>query len=107
MLSVRSQQFADVDVDALGKLIVSVVAGIPTSALAAHTNAERVARAMPNAAASLRKSFTPWFAGATTTASDKALTQQILAACGEAEEVPEERHIDYCRFPDAPTRRAG
>lgn len=96
VLSVRPQQFPAVEIDARGKLVVSVMAGVPAAAIAARTHANRVIRAMPNAAASLRKSFTPWFATAMATEGDKALAQQLLSACGEAEAVPLESHVDYC-----------
>jgi pyrroline-5-carboxylate reductase len=95
-IAVRPEQFDAVEIDARDKLIVSVMAGVPSAAVAARTKADRVVRAMPNAAASLRKSFTPWCASAAATGADKALAQRLLAACGEAEEVMEEAHIDYC-----------
>jgi pyrroline-5-carboxylate reductase len=48
---------------------------VPATAIAARTNTNRVIRAMWNAAASPRKSFTPWFATAAAD-EDKALAQQ-------------------------------
>lgn len=96
VLSIRPQQFPAVEIDARGKLILSVMAGVPAAVIAARTNANRVIRAMPNAAASIRKSFTPWFATAAASDEDKALAQQLLSACGEAEEVPLETQVDYC-----------
>ena len=96
VLSVRPQQFTAVEIDARGKLVLSVMAGVPAAAITAHAKTDRVVRAMPNAAARLRKSFTPWFATSATSDEDKALAQQLLAACGEAEEVPRESDIDYC-----------
>lgn len=96
VLSVRPDQFPAVDIDARGKLVVSVMAGVPIRAIAARTGAERIVRAMPNAAASIRKSFTPWFATTTVTAEDKRSVQKLFASCGEADEVPAEAHIDYC-----------
>ena len=96
ILSVRPDQFPAVDIDAPGKLVISVMAGVPSAKIIQRMGTERVIRSMPNAAASLRKSFTPWFACSGATAEDKALTQRFLQTFGDAAEVPKESHIDYC-----------
>jgi pyrroline-5-carboxylate reductase len=96
VLSVRPQQFEGVAIKADGKLVLSVMAGVPAAVVSAHTQAARIVRAMPNAAASLRKSFTPWFATAAATNQDKAFAQRFFSACGEAEQVQQESDIDYC-----------
>jgi pyrroline-5-carboxylate reductase len=96
VLSVRPDQFQAVDIDARGKVIVSVMAAVPASIIARRTNTDRVIRALPNAAASIRKSFTPWFAAKTADATTKQLVERFLTTFGEASEVAEERHIEYC-----------
>ncbi|WP_294641353.1 pyrroline-5-carboxylate reductase dimerization domain-containing protein [uncultured Aureimonas sp.] len=96
ILSVGPAQFADVRIGAAGKLVVSVMAGIPAARIAERTGAAQVVRAIPNAAAAIRRSFTPWFATAPVSASGKTLVQALFKACGEAAEVPDEGHIDYC-----------
>ncbi|MFF7710813.1 pyrroline-5-carboxylate reductase dimerization domain-containing protein [Pseudomonas sp. NPDC007930] len=96
VLSVRPDQFAEVNIDARGKLVISVMAGVPAEYIAARTGASEVVRAIPNAAAALGQSFTPWYATAPVTAQNKALVQALFAVCGEAAEVPEEGFIDYC-----------
>lgn len=62
ILSVRPFQFRDLDVDLPGKLVLSVMAGVGCETIAKQTNATAIVRAMPNAAAVIGQSFTPWFA---------------------------------------------
>jgi len=95
ILSVRPAQFAGIDIDASGKLMISVMAGVTAVAIAAQTGATRIVRAMPNAAAEIGKSYTPWFAGDAVSVADKALVQQLFETCGMADEVFSEAHIDY------------
>ncbi len=96
LLSVRPEQYPDVEIDASGKLVVSLMAAVPARVIAERTGAERIVRSMPNAALSIGKSFTPWFATATVTPGDKRLVQALFESCGDADEVAEEGHIDYC-----------
>jgi pyrroline-5-carboxylate reductase len=51
---------------------------------------------MPNAAVSIRRSFTPWFATAAVSAEERQTVQGLFTTCGDADEVPFESHIDYC-----------
>jgi pyrroline-5-carboxylate reductase len=96
VLSVRPDQFAAVRFDTPGKLILSVMAGVPARTIANRFETDRVVRSMPNAAVSIRKSFTPWFATSEVSAQDKLLIQGLLSSCGDAAEVELESHIDYC-----------
>lgn len=96
VLSVRPDQFPGVRIDARGKLTVSVMAAVPARAIAERTGADEVVRAMPNAAAAIRRSLTPWYATPPVSTVGKRLVQTLFAACGEAAEVPLEAHIDYC-----------
>jgi pyrroline-5-carboxylate reductase len=96
VLSVRPDQFPGVRIAARGKLVVSVMAGVPAHAIAERTGADEVVRAIPNAAAAIRRSFTPWYATPPVSTESKRLVQTLFEACGEAAEVPLEAHIDYC-----------
>ena len=96
LLSVRPEQYPEVAIDASGKLVISLMAAVPAATIAARTGAERIVRSMPNAAMSIGKSFTPWFATPAVTAEDRHLVQALFECCGEADAVPEEAHIDYC-----------
>src|SRR5919106_1366207 len=96
VLSVRPDQFPHVQIDARAKLVVSVMAGVPARAIAERTGADEVVRSIPNAAAAIRRSFTPWYATPSVSTENKRLVQTLFEACGEAAEVPLEAHIDYC-----------
>lgn len=95
ILSVRPQQFPAVVVDLRGKLVVSLMAGVAMETLLARTGAERMVRAMPNAAAEIGRSYTPWFGSSAVTADDKAFVQAVFESCGQADEVSSEGYLDY------------
>jgi pyrroline-5-carboxylate reductase len=95
VLSVRPDQFPAVEIDARGKLVISVMAGVPVATLAARTGSDLIVRAMPNAAAEIGKSYTPWFASAGAGAEDKELVRQLFETCGTTDEVFREADIDY------------
>lgn len=96
VLSVRPEQFAAINIDARDRLVVSVMAGITAETIAQQTSAAEVVRAIPSAAAAIGKSFTPWFATTAVSAGNRQLVQTLFESCGEAAEVPQESHIDYC-----------
>jgi pyrroline-5-carboxylate reductase len=96
VLSVRPDQFPGVDIAAHGKLVISVMASVSAHAIAERTGADEVVRAIPNAAAAIRRSFTPWYAAPPVSAANKQLVQALFETCGEAAEAPLESHIDYC-----------
>ncbi|MDH6232068.1 pyrroline-5-carboxylate reductase [Mesorhizobium soli] len=95
ILSVRPDQFSTVEIGARGKLVISVMAGVPVATLAARSGSDRIVRAMPNAAAEIGKSYTPWFASDGAKAEDKELVRQLFATCGTTDEVFREADIDY------------
>ena len=95
VVSVRPQDFPAIEVSTEGKLVVSVMAGISIARLARHFNTERVVRTLPNAAAEVRKSYTPWVASEGCSRDDRALVSRILESCGTADEVATEADIDY------------
>ncbi|MDY0870365.1 pyrroline-5-carboxylate reductase family protein [Dongia rigui] len=92
----RPQQFPEIEIDARGKLVVSVMAGVSVATIASRTGAGDIVRAMPNAAMEIGKSFTPWYATPTVSPEDKAIVQALFDACGEGAEVSSEHHVDYC-----------
>lgn len=95
ILSVRPEQFLAVDVEAPNRLLVSVMAGVPASALARKMNTQRVIRAMPSAAASIGRSYTPIYACSQVSPEDKLLAHRIFDAVGRSTEVHSEAHLDY------------
>lgn len=89
VISVRPQDWAALQLDAKGKAVISVMAGVPLRALP-----PRCIRALPNAAAELRQSYTPWFAGPDTTEADRHSATKLLSAIGTCEELQSEDHLD-------------
>lgn len=96
VLSVRPDQFPAVRIAARGNLVISVMAGVPARVIAEHTGTPEVVRAIPNAAAAIRRSFTPWHAAPSVSTASKQIVQTLFEACGDAAEVPRESDVDYC-----------
>ncbi|UZE25621.1 NAD(P)-binding domain-containing protein [Pseudomonas sp. B21-056] len=95
IVAVRPEHFASLNIDARGKTIVSLMAGITAQAIAAQTSASAVVRAMPNAAVEIRQSFTPWFCWGEVDAATRNLVRLLFESVGTAAEVLEEDFIDY------------
>ena len=95
ILSVRPEQFGDLALDLRGKLVISVMAGISMATLERKVKADRIVRSMPNAAAEIGKSYTPWFASKGTSAADRAFIVALFSSCGEHDEVEAEHQIDF------------
>lgn len=95
IVSVRPADLPSLTVDAGGKLLISVMAGIRLGELAQHFRTNRVVRAMPNAAADVGKSYTPWVASAHVDDRDRLIVRSIFNTCGTTDEVASERDIDY------------
>jgi pyrroline-5-carboxylate reductase len=95
ILSVHPQDWLQIDISARGKLVVSVMAAVPLAAIAGRTGADRLVRALPNAAAEVGKSYTPWHASHAVTAEDRSIVRSVFGSCGTEDEVPREADIDY------------
>ncbi|WP_438754336.1 pyrroline-5-carboxylate reductase family protein [Pararhizobium sp. O133] len=95
ILSVRPTDWAPLRVDAAGKLVISVMAGIRLEAICEQHKTRRAVRTLPNAAAEVRKSYTPWIATGDIDEADRAAVRAIFDACGVEDEVRSEAEIDY------------
>ncbi|MBB4196172.1 pyrroline-5-carboxylate reductase [Rhizobium aethiopicum] len=95
LLSVRPDDWRPFALDASGKLVISVMAGIRLGALSERHKTGRVVRALPNAAAEVRKSYTPWIGANEITRNDRAVVRAIFETCGSEDEVASESDIDY------------
>lgn len=94
ILSVRPADWKAIQIDAAGKLVISVMAGVTVKEIMAETGSRRVARALPNAAAELGYSYTPFFLQSENE-GDAEIVLRLFESCGEVDAVAEERHIDY------------
>ncbi|QND45603.1 NAD(P)-binding domain-containing protein (plasmid) [Rhizobium lusitanum] len=95
ILSVRPADWSGLAVDARGKLVISVMAGIRMSALSDRHNTGRVVRSLPNAGAEVGKSYTPWIASNEVDDDDRNIVRAIFDACGSQDEIASETDIDY------------
>ena len=95
IVSVRPADWPALAVNAQGRLVISVMAGIGLQQLSDQLNTKRVVRALPNAAAEVGKSYTPWVASSELDDRDRAVVRRIFEACGTTDEVANEADIDY------------
>lgn len=95
LLAVRPEQFAALNIDARGKLVISLMAGVPAARIAEATGASRVVRAMPNAGVTIGRSFTPWHCAGTVPETLVNWLQALFACVGTSARVPTEECIDY------------
>ena len=95
ILSVRPEQFKALNIQASGKRVISLMAGVTSRAIRSATGACVVVRAMPNAAIEIRQSFTPWHCAQGLNDADVAFIQGLFECVGTASRVPTEEGIDY------------
>ncbi|MEO9338459.1 pyrroline-5-carboxylate reductase dimerization domain-containing protein [Mesorhizobium sp. SB112] len=95
ILSVRPHQFANLSLNLENRLVISVMAGVSMATLEQRLKTNRIVRAMPNAAAEIGRSYTPWVAADGVTASDRGFVGALMSSCGEEDEVTTELQIDY------------
>ena len=96
VIAVRPDQFRSISLDLRDKLVLSVMAGVRCSEIAARTGAQQVVRTLPNAAAAIGRSFSPWYATQSVGEGARSVIRSFLSASGESVEAPDEYHIDYC-----------
>ncbi|MBT0778846.1 pyrroline-5-carboxylate reductase dimerization domain-containing protein [Paracoccus sp. pheM1] len=92
VVSVRPEDWPGLDLRAGGRLVLSFMAGIGAPTLACCGG--RIVRAMPNAAAEIGASYSPFWAGPGVTAADRATVRRLLSAIGSTDELETEAQID-------------
>lgn len=95
IISVRPEQFEALNIDASGKTVISLMAGVTSQVIRDATGASTVVRAMANAAVEIRQSFTPWHCASELSEDDEDFIQRLLGCVGTASPVPTEDNIDY------------
>jgi pyrroline-5-carboxylate reductase len=95
VVSVRPADWPSLAISVGDKLVISVMAGIRLRQLSDQLKTGRIVRSMPNAAAEVGKSYTPWVASPGADHQDRAVARRIFEACGSADEVASEADIDY------------
>ncbi len=92
VVSVRPDDWAGLALDATGRLVLSFMAGVGADQLSACGG--RMVRAMPNAAAEIGASYSPWWAEPDVTQADRATVTALLSAIGTCDELIQESQID-------------
>ncbi|MCK7610960.1 pyrroline-5-carboxylate reductase family protein [Roseibium sediminicola] len=94
VLSVPPALIESVRIEARGKLVFSVMAGVSLEALSDLTGSSRVIRAMSSPAARQRLAYSPWTAPDGLPGPDREAVNTLLSACGLSDEVQDERQIE-------------
>ncbi|PTM76492.1 pyrroline-5-carboxylate reductase [Cereibacter johrii] len=92
VVSVRPEDWPALRLRAEGRLLLSFMAGVPLDLLG--RSGARCVRAMPNAAAEIGASYTPWVADQAVTEADRRTVTTILSAIGSSDPVETEAQID-------------
>ncbi|WP_347138411.1 pyrroline-5-carboxylate reductase dimerization domain-containing protein [Paracoccus sp. SSK6] len=92
VVSVRPEDWPALSLRAEGRLVLSFMAGVGADRLASCGG--RIVRAMPNAAAGIGASYSPWWADGGVTDEDRRTVTAILSAIGTSDEIAEEAQID-------------
>lgn len=95
MLSVRPENLGALSLALSDKLVISVMARVPSAAIAAQFGAARIIRAMPNACAEQRLGFSPLLYSPAVTAEDRAFAEGFFSSSGKVAVVETEALIDY------------
>lgn len=95
ILAVQSTHFAEMSINAEGKLLISMMAGVSMDKLEAATQAVAIIRALPNAMIAQNMSFTPWMASTHVSAEARNAVQALFESFGEAEYIEDEKQLDY------------
>ncbi|WP_434562583.1 pyrroline-5-carboxylate reductase family protein [Pseudomonas sp. Z4-20] len=95
IIAVRPEHFTRLNINATGKTVISLMAGIKAQVIVAQTSPAAVVRAMPNAAVEIGQSFTPWYCAGEVEATTRSFVQRVFECVGTAAEVQEEDFIDY------------
>jgi pyrroline-5-carboxylate reductase len=95
ILAVRPEQFDSLNINAVGKLVISLMAGVSAAKISSATGSTLIVRAMANAAVQIRRSFTPWHCAEVLPSEKVELVQALFERVGTAARVPAEDCIDY------------
>lgn len=95
VLSVRPGDLDEIDVDLRGRFVISVMAGVTVEEIGDRFGARRIVRAMPNACAEQRLSFTPWCMTDDVREAEMDFARRFFAASGRPHFITDEQELDY------------
>ena len=98
LLAVKPQMLPTVTEELRGalppeQLVISIIAGATTGALAASLEHPAIVRSMPNTPAQIGQGVTVWYATDAVDAQGKVRTRAVLSALGREFEVHDERQV--------------
>ena len=82
IISVQSKDWPTLSIEAADRLVISVMAGVATADLRERAGARRIARALPNAAAKAKVSYTPVFMMSDMPGDAEKKVRELFEACG-------------------------
>ncbi len=94
LLSVPPLAAQTLEINARGRLVISVMAGVTMDQIGRWVRSERVVRAMSSPAAEMGLAYSPWCANAAVTESDRQSVRRLFEAIGLTDEVADEEQID-------------
>lgn len=92
VVSVRPEDWLGLDLRAKGRLVLSFMAGVDARELSRCGG--RIVRAMPNAAAEIGASYSPFWADEGVSDTDRDAVRRLLSAIGTTDELAREAEID-------------
>ncbi|QFG36374.1 pyrroline-5-carboxylate reductase [Paracoccus pantotrophus] len=92
VVSVRPEDWPELALRAEGRLILSLMAGVNARELARCGG--RIVRVMPNAAAEIGASYSPFWSAEGVTDTDRDTVRHLLSAIGTTDELSSEAEID-------------
>lgn len=95
IISVRPHDWPALEISAAGKLAISVMSSVRLGEVSSRLGTDRVVRALPNVAAEVSRSYTPWAGSSAIDQSDRRTVTDIFNSCGTCDEVESEEQIDY------------
>lgn len=95
ILSVRPQDFLALKIKLDKHVVISVMAGVHVKRIQEVVAGKYIVRAMPNAAAEIGESYTPWFCERELDADRAAAVQKLFETMGMADRVTNEDDINF------------
>ena len=92
VVSVRPEDWPGLELRAQGRLVLSFMAGVDSRELARCGG--RIVRVMPNAAAEIGASYSPFWTAEGVTEADRDTIRRLLSAIGTTDELAREAEID-------------
>jgi pyrroline-5-carboxylate reductase len=95
IFSLRPQDFLSLNINVQNKLVISVMANISIKTINEKISTKKIVRAIPNAAAEIGLSYTPWFTTAVIDYPVIGAIEKLFNTFGKSVQVSKEDQIDF------------